>query len=151
MKEVILPIYSALVRTHLRCCVQFWAPQYKKDKELLERVQWRATKIIRGLECLSWESLREMGLFSLEQRRLRGDLINGGKYLKGRCQEGGSRLFAVAASERTRSYGYKLKHKKFHLNMRKNFSALRVAEHWNRLFRELDVWKAFDAFATVVA
>lgn len=49
VKKAILSLYSALVRSHLEHCDQFWAPQFNKDRNLLQGVQWRATKIIKGL------------------------------------------------------------------------------------------------------
>jgi len=103
--EAMLPMYSALMRTHLGYQVLFWALQFKKDRDLLDGVQRRDTKMIKGLEKLLYEDrLSNLGLSSSWERKLRRDLINVYKYLKG----GGrlmdeARLFLVVHSGRTRN------------------------------------------------
>jgi len=126
-REVILLLCSSLVRTHLDSCIQLWSPQHRKDRDLLERVQRRATKIIRELEHLSCEEcLRELTGFSLKTRRLRGHPIAAFQYLKGTYKKAGEGRFTRACSDRTRGNGFKLKEGRFRLNLRKKFFTMRV-------------------------
>ncbi|KAK4829957.1 hypothetical protein QYF61_008088 [Mycteria americana] len=106
LREVILPLCSALARPRLEYCVQLWGPQYERDMDILERVQQRAMNMMQGLEHLSYEErLQELGLLGLEKRSLRGHLINVYKYLEGGCEEDRARLYLVVPSSITTADG----------------------------------------------
>ena len=82
--KIMLNLYKTLVRPHVEYCVSAWSPYYKKDKELLEKVQRRFTKMIKGMKGKSYEErLQRMNLWSLEERRNRQDLIEVFKISKG--------------------------------------------------------------------
>jgi len=137
------------VKSHLEYCVQLWRPQHRKDRDLLEWVQRRATTMIRGMAHHSYEQrLRELGLSSLEKRMLQGDLIAVFQYLKGTYKKAGEGLFTKTCSDRTRSEGFKLKECRFRLDIIKKFFTMRVVRHCHRLPREavdapsLEVFKA---------
>ena len=83
-KSLIVPLYKAIVRPHLEYCIQAWSPYLRKDIDMLEKIQRRATKLIPGLRDITYEvRLKECGLTTLETRRLRGDQIEVFKILNG--------------------------------------------------------------------
>lgn len=132
-KSIILPLYNSLVRPHLEYAVQFWAPVHRKDVLELEKVQRRATKLVKGLEDHSYEErLQELNLFSLEKRRLRGDMILMYKCCTGDDPSIGKKLFSSKANK-TRGHSLKLEEKRFNLKTRRRFFTVRTVRMWNSL------------------
>ena len=132
--KVVLTLFNALVRPHLEYCVQFWSPYYRKDIEKLERVQRRATKLIPRLRNKPYEErLKELNLFSLEKRRLRGDLIEVFKMIRGFANVTISDYVTVDQERVTRSNGFKIIGKTFRSEESKNFFFNRVVNVWNSL------------------
>jgi len=94
--------------------------------------------MVQGMEPLFYEDrLRELGLFSLEKRRLRGDLRTAFQYLKGSYRTNGGRFFSRVHGHRTRGNGFKLKEGRFRLDIRKKSLIVRVMKHWSRLPRDV--------------
>ena len=133
-EKVILTLYNSLVRPLLEYCIQFWSPYYRKDIDKLERVQRRVTKMIPRLRCKPYEQrLQELNLFSLSKRRMRGDLIEVFKMLKGFVNVDVNDYFTLAQSRITRGNGYKIASKRFASQEAKHFFFNRVVNAWNSL------------------
>uniref|UniRef100_A0A8C8RQ22 Reverse transcriptase domain-containing protein n=1 Tax=Pelusios castaneus TaxID=367368 RepID=A0A8C8RQ22_9SAUR len=146
-REVLVPLYKALVRPHLEYCVQFWSHMFKKDEFKLEQVQRRATRMVCGVENLPYEwRLKKLGLFSLTKRRLRGDMIALYKYIRGINIREGEELFEYSTNVDTRTNRYELSIKKFRLEIRHRFLTIRRVKLWNRLPRGVVGAKTVTAF-----
>ena len=132
-KETILTLYRALVRPHLEYAVQFWSPTLRKDIKRLESVQERATKLISDIRGINYNRrLAHLNLFSLETRRLRGQLIETFKIIKGITNLDYRNLFTLS-SNRTRSNGWKLDLHRFNTTQCGEFITFRIVTAWNKL------------------
>src|SRR6218665_1816295 len=108
-KNTILNLYKALVRPHLEYCVQVWSPYIQKDKDVLEKVQRRATRNIRGYRTLKYEErLERCGLTTLNKRKRRGDLIETYKLTTNKETIPFSRFFLLANRSGLRGHRYKI-------------------------------------------
>ena len=148
-EKVILTLYNSLVRPHLEYCVQFWSPYYRKDIEKLERIQRRVTKMIPRLRNKPYEErLKELNLFSLTKRRLRGDLITVFKIFRGFTNINPNDYFSTDESRITRSNGFKIIGKRFETNEAKYFFFNRIVNVWNGLPSNVVNSITIEAFKT---
>jgi ribonucleases P/MRP protein subunit RPP40 len=132
-KNIILNLYKTLVRPHLEYCAQAWSPYLQKDKEVLEKVQRRATKMIKGMGTLQYdERLEKCGLTTLDKRRCRGDLIETYKLMTNKEEIPFSRFFQLANRTGLRGHRYKIL-KKSEGNIKQKFFSSRVVNAWNEL------------------
>ena len=146
-EEVIRKLYCAYVRPHLEYCVQAWSPTYEKDCWLLERVQKRATKMVNCLSGLSYEDrLEKLGMFSLRYRRLRGDLIEVFKFIKGQHTGYLRDMFEINNVNRGRGHRFKLVVKQCRTRLRQSFFSSRVVGYWNRLPEDVVSVESLESF-----
>jgi hypothetical protein len=145
-KEVILPLYKSLVRPHLETCIQAWRPYLKKDINVLEAVQRRATKMICGLSRLEYEErLQILNITSLELRRLRGDLIEVFKILNGFDIVDKENFFCLSSTN-LRGHSLKLYKGSFNTNMAKFSFKNRVIDDWNNLPEDVVYCNTVNSF-----
>ena len=130
-----MALYKAYVRPHLEYCQQACHPYLVKDTELLEKIQRRATKLVHSVKDLPYpERLKKLNLFSLAQRRERGDLILVFKIIHGMVNIDSTKLFQYADYRATRGHPYKLKVPKISkTEIGRNRFTQRTVLPWNAL------------------
>ena len=137
-EEMFVPLYKTLVRPRIEYAVQAWNPYLQKDVTKLKKVQRRATKLIPALADLPYEDrLKRLELTTLQERRVRGDLIEVFKILKGfDAVNAGVKFLELDTGplrDRTRGHSMKLTKPRHRTHKRTKFFSSRVVELWNSL------------------
>ena len=146
-KEVVRRLYNSYVRPHLEYSVQAWRPHLRKDISMLEAVQRRATRMVPCLRKLDYKDrLKELNLYSVERRYMRGDMIEVYKILNGIDSIRVNEFFEMFDRSITRGNSYKIKMKHSRLDMRKYSFALRVVGNWNSLSDNAVTSQSLDVF-----
>ena len=146
-KDVVVRLYKQMVRPHLEYAIQAWNPFLSRDKFILEQVQRRATRLISSISDLPYEQrLVQLGLTTLELRRLRGDLIQVFKIVHGFDKLVFDDFFTLSHNTRTRGHGLKLHIHRSRLDVRKYFFSRRVVQEWNTLPAEVVYSSSVNAF-----
>ena len=136
--DILIRLYKSLVRPHLEYSIAAWSPHYIKDKDLLERIQRRFTRMIPTMRSLSYEErLAETGLWTLEDRRVRADLIEVYKIMHGLSPVNFNTFFEYSTNSNTRGHSLKLHKRRVHTDLRQHFFTERVINNWNSLNEEI--------------
>ena len=133
-----IKLYKQYVRPHLEYCAQAWSPWLEQDKKALEKVQERAVKMVSGLQSNNYKDrLKELGLQSLEDRRVRGDMIQVWKILHNYDNLNKNEFFEPVnqniQATRLRTVSLNLQKKRVETDIRKFSFSSRVTDHWNVL------------------
>ena len=146
-KETFLPLYTALVRSHLDYGHSVWSPYQQQDIKQLESVQRHATKKVNGLKNMPYqERLKHLGLTTLKYRRLRGDMIETYKILH-EIYDPNVSLTLVRDQAERRGNRYKLYVEgNFRTDIRKYGFKHRIIKHWNKLPNQVVEAKSVNAF-----
>jgi ribonuclease P/MRP protein subunit RPP40 len=142
-------VVHSIGRPHLEYGNVVWHPQLRKDIDMIESVQHRATKMIPGLANISYEDrLKSLNLPSLEYRRLRGDAIKAFKYIKRIYSDYDPEFLPLhkTVGMITRGHQFKLKKRECHGKQRANFFSLRIVNVWNSLPEEVVNSKSVNEF-----
>ena len=146
-KEAFHIIYKTYIRAHLEYAVPAWSPYYSKDIKVLEDVQRRATKMVVGLRNMDYEKrLKKLNLYSLEERRLRGDLIETFEILSGKTKVYYRKFFTLSRDGIRRGHKYKLEMKRCRTLRRMEFFSQRVIYVWNSLPGEVVNVQSVESF-----
>ena len=146
-KDIIVRLYKTLVRPKLEYCIQAWNPFLKKDVEVLEKVQKRATKLVTACRNYSYEErLQILDLQPLNIRRIRGDMIEVFKLVKGIERIDASKFFTLSETTQLRGHDYKLIKYRSRLDIRKHYFSNRVVSAWNSLPRDVVAAESINSF-----
>jgi len=138
-------LFCALVRPHLEFANTAWSPRFEKDKQLIEGVLRRATKIIPCCKTLDYEErLRKLDIPSMAYRRIRGDMIETYKYVHNlyNCEV----PFVLDGESITRGHSFKLKKLRCNSSLRQSFFSQRVVDSWNNLSNNIASAPSLNCF-----
>ena len=144
-----LSLYNSLVLPHVEYCVSTWSPHYIKDNDILERIQHRFTRLIPGMQKLTYvERLDKLNLWTLEERRNRSDVIEVFKMANNLSPIPLTKFFELNTNNITRGHTFKLVKHRCNCEVRCHFFSERVVNRWNMLDQDTVSAKSVNGFSS---